>query len=265
MEVFNEYLGEKISIPDEPRSIVSLSPNITEILFMIGLDEEIVGVSYFCNKPEKAKTKPRVGSYLNVDFEKIKKLEPDLVLTTTGAQRETNKKLLKMGIPVFPVGLPTSLYGILENIWIVGNIVNRIEEARELIKSLEAKISNILKNKPRKVYRLYWEIDLGDPITAGAPSFVDTGITLAGAKNIFGDIRKNYFQPDFQEVKERNPEVILFEPQPTKKQNLDDLIATLKERGLGNIDAVKFGHIYITPSDFFSSFWTKLYRRCRTG
>ena len=75
-----------MAFPFPPKRIVSLAPNITEILFSLGLDEEIVGVSIHCNFPEKAKSKVRVGSYISLDFEKVTSLKPDLIIAT-GARK----------------------------------------------------------------------------------------------------------------------------------------------------------------------------------
>lgn len=259
MEVFNEILGVKLKVPDEPERIISLAPNITETLFMLGLEEKIVAVSYYCNKPPEAKKKPKVGSYWKADFEKILNLKPDLVLTTTGAQRETNKKLLEKGIPVYPLQLPTSIHGILENIWVIGNLTNRIDEARALIEKLEEKLMRVLQNKPGRRVRVYWEICLGGPITAGAPSYVDTAITLAGGENIFKDKRQNYFQPDFEEVKQRDPEIFLYEPQPNKEMTIEKLKEMIKERGWEEVTAIKRNNIFITESDFLAHYGPSLF------
>src|SRR3990172_28926 len=71
-----DEVGREVIVPFPPRRIVSLAPNITETLFSLGLDEEIVGVSINCNFPERAKQKVRVGSYINLDFERIISLKP---------------------------------------------------------------------------------------------------------------------------------------------------------------------------------------------
>ena len=254
MKVFNEIVGESINIPDEPQRILSLAPNITETLFMLGLEKQIVGVSYFCNKPEEAKKKPRVGSYMQINIDKIRELEPDLVLTTTGAQRDVNKKLIKEGIPVFPLMLPTSVYGILENVWIIGNLTNRMEEARRVIEGMVERIRKISSKKPIRRYKIYWEICLGSPYTTGAPSYVDTGITLAGGENIFNDVRMNYFKPNFDDLRKRNPDIFIYEPSPGQSIEKTKLLEMIKERNLEGISAVKKDLIFIVPSDFFAHY-----------
>ena len=91
---FRDEVGREVTFSFPPKRIVSLAPNITEILFSIGLDEEIVGVSIHCNFPEKAKSKVRVGSYISLDFERITSLKPDLIIATgAGNTREMVDRL----------------------------------------------------------------------------------------------------------------------------------------------------------------------------
>ena len=78
--LFTDEIGRKVRIPDSPKRIVSMAPSITEILFALGLDEEIVGVTDFCDYPEAALTKQRVGGFVNPSIEKIVSLKPDLIL-----------------------------------------------------------------------------------------------------------------------------------------------------------------------------------------
>src|SRR4030042_2760451 len=77
-----DEVRRKVSIPFPPKRMISLAPNITEILFSLGLDDAIVGVSIHCNFPKQAQKKARVGSYISLDFERILFLHPDLVIAT---------------------------------------------------------------------------------------------------------------------------------------------------------------------------------------
>jgi len=93
-----DEVGRVVTIPFPPKRIVSLAPNITEILFSLGLDEQIMGVSIHCNFPEKAKTKVQVGSYISLDFERVVSLKPDLIIATgAGNTRDMVERLQKLG------------------------------------------------------------------------------------------------------------------------------------------------------------------------
>jgi iron complex transport system substrate-binding protein len=119
---FKDEVGREVTFPFPPKRIVSLAPNITEILFSLGLDEEIVGVSIHCNFPEKAKTKVRVGSYISLDFEKITSLKPDLIIATgAGNTREMVDRLEKLGFQTYTI-YPKNFNDILKSIGHIGEV-----------------------------------------------------------------------------------------------------------------------------------------------
>src|SRR5512137_2806677 len=120
-----DEVGRGVLFPFPPKRIISLAPNITEILFDLGLDEEIVGVSIHCNFPEKAKTRPRVGSYISLDFEKIISLKPDLIIATgAGNTREMVERLEKLSFQTYVI-YPKNLDGILLSIDHIGQVLDR--------------------------------------------------------------------------------------------------------------------------------------------
>ena len=120
-----DEVGREVTFPFPPTRIVSLAPNVTEILFGLGLDEEIVGVSIHCNFPEKAKRKVRVGSYISLDFEKIASLNPDLIIATgAGNTRDMVDRLGKLGFQTYVI-YPKNFKDILQSIAHIGQVVNR--------------------------------------------------------------------------------------------------------------------------------------------
>jgi len=124
-QTFIDEVGREVTLPFPPKRIVSLAPNITEILFGLGLDGEIVGVSTHCNFPEKAKSKVRVGSYIRLDFEKIASLNPDVIIATgAGNTRDMVDRLEKLGYQTYVV-YPKNFMDILQSIAHIGRVVNR--------------------------------------------------------------------------------------------------------------------------------------------
>lgn len=120
--VFVDALGREIILPTEPRRIISLAPNITEILYYIGLGDRVVGVTRFSNYPPEVKDKPVVGSYIDLNVEKIIDLAPDLVIGTVDGNRKKVVDLLEQaGIPVF-ITNPTNIKGIISAITTVGRV-----------------------------------------------------------------------------------------------------------------------------------------------
>jgi iron complex transport system substrate-binding protein len=129
--VFNEILGGEVKIPEKPSRIVSLSPALTETLFMLGLGDKMVGVSAFCARPEAARSKKKVGSYSSTNIELLREIGPDLILSVTGYQRELAIDLSRE-FPVHPLALPVSVAGIIDTVVKVGLLVGETEGARDL-------------------------------------------------------------------------------------------------------------------------------------
>jgi iron complex transport system substrate-binding protein len=244
---FKDEVGREVTFPFPPKRIVSLAPNITEILFSLGLDEEIVGVSIHCNFPEKAKTKVRVGSYISLDFEKITSLKPDLIIATgAGNTREMVDRLEKLGFQTYVI-YPKNFNDILKSIGHIGGVVNREKEARGIIEGLRKRSQRVIeltKGLPRpKVF-----IQIGDApiVTVGKGSFADDLIRLAGGENIAGKEKEVYPRFGMEEILKRSPEVIVISSMNPK----GDYQKILEEwNRWKTIPAVKNGRIHLIDSD----------------
>ena len=102
--------GLSVTLPAAPRRIVSLVPGVTEILFAIGAQETLVGVTDFCDYPPEARRKARVGDMLAPNLEALVSLKPDLVIATrSGNREETFEQLTRLGLPVYLVDEPPSI------------------------------------------------------------------------------------------------------------------------------------------------------------
>jgi len=258
--VFNEVTGISFEIPDEPR-IVSLAPSITDILHTIGAWKWVVGVSIYCNIPPEAKEKPRVGAYLKVMDRRLAELEPDIIFTTTGAQRETTFKLVEEGYNVYTVPLPVSIYGIFENMFAIANVLGLTENALRSSKEL---LEEALYTKDRLSGSVYYEIDLGGPITAGKISYIHTALEHMGLRNIYGDVEEPWIQPDTGYVLEKNPEIILYEVKPGGDDDPERIKKMFIERGWGDVDAVKNGRIYVLEPDTLAHYGPALFKKMRS-
>lgn len=242
-----DEVGREVLFPFPPKRIISLAPNITEILFDLGLDEEIVGVSVHCNFPEKAKTKPRVGSYISLDYEKIISLKPDLIIATgAGNTREMVERLEKLGLPAYVI-FPKNLEGILLSIDHIGQVVDRKREALRIIQDMKrkrAKIINLMQDVPRT--RVFLQIGEAPMVTVGKGSFADDLIRLSGGENVAGDEKKMYPRFGMEEILKRAPEVIII----TSMNTGADYEKVLQDWSRwGTIPAVKNGRIHLIDSD----------------
>ncbi len=239
--------GREVTFPFPPKRVVSLAPNITEILFSLGLDEEIVGVSIHCNYPEKARSKPRVGSYISLDFEKITSLKPDLIIATgAGNTRDMVDRLGKLGFPSYVI-YPKNFNDILKSILHIGQVVNREKEAKQIAEEMKRRSQRVIeltKDLPRpKVF-----IEIGDApvVTVGKGSFADDLIRLAGGENIAGNEKEVYPRFGMEEILKRAPEVIVISSMNPK----GDYQKILQEwNRWKTIPAVKNGRIHLIDSD----------------
>jgi iron complex transport system substrate-binding protein len=242
-----DEVGRKVSLSFPPRRIIALAPNITEILFSLGLDEEIVGISIHCNFPEQAKKKVRVGSYISLDFERILFLHPDLVIATgAGNTRDMVERLEKLGFPTYVI-FPKNLDDILTSIRHIGQIVNREKEAKEIVEGMKKRsqrVSNLTKGLPRP--RIFLQIGEAPLVTVGKGSFADNLIDLAGGENIAREEKEMYPRIGMEEILRRSPEVILISSMNPK----GDYQRIIQEWSRWKmIPAVKHGRIHLINSD----------------
>src|SRR5215475_8809937 len=207
---FTDGLGRVVSIAPEPQRIVSLAPNVTEILFALGLENRVAGVTNYCDFPEAAKAKEKVGDTLRPNLEKIISLKPDLVVVSTASQLENlTRRLDQLAIPVY-VTNPRSVREVAASIRILGAVTGASERASVLAGEMENRIAAVERRvnalpKPRVLYVL--QID--PLITAGRNTFINDLINIAGGKSISGDETADYPQFARETVVARAPDVIV--------------------------------------------------------
>ena len=248
--------GQKNLIFSEAKKqrFVSIAPSTTEILFSLGLDDEIVGVTTFCNYPSQAKDKEKVGMFSQPDIEKILSLKPDMIFATGLEQASIVEKLKQLGLKAY-VSDPSNMQELFISIKEIGEITSREKEALGLINQMKAKIEqigikveSIPKERRPKVFIEIWY----DPLmTAGKGSFVDELITLAGGINIAHDTPQAYSCFSAEQVIKRNPDCIIL-GYMVKERTFDRVRGRL---GWEEIKAVKNNRIYkdIDPDLFLRS------------
>jgi iron complex transport system substrate-binding protein len=208
---FTDDLGREVSIEGIPQRIISLAPSNTEVLFALGLEDRVVGVTEFCDYPEAALDKPKVGGFSTVDVERVVALEPDLILATSVHETKVIPTLEKVGLTVVALA-PETLDEVLANIILVGKITGRSQEATRLVAGLEERVKVITDKteslpegqRPR-VFYLTWH----DPLmTPGSGTRHDDVILKAGGTNIARDLT-GYAGISLEAVVDANPEVII--------------------------------------------------------
>lgn len=243
--------SDLISSEIKKQRIISLAPSTTEILFSLGLDEEIIGVTTFCNYPPKAKDKEKLGTFSQPNIEKIISLKPDIIFATGLEQASTVEKLKQLRLKVY-VSDPSNTQELFNSVKEIGKLTHREKEAERLINQMKTKIEQIktkVKSVPQgKKPKVFIEIWHDPLLTAGKGSFVDELISLAGGINIARDVPRpySYFSPE--QVIKRNPDCIILGHKGKK-----ETIKAIKNRlGWEEIEAVKNNCIYndISPDLF---------------
>lgn len=228
MKISHDWLGP-LELPDYPQRIVSLAPSTTDTLYALGFGSKIVGRSAFCYRPEASRDLPVLASYTKIRLDLLRSLKPDLLLISTGVQRDLLKQLAELGFPIFPVPLPQSPYGILENISLVGELLGASERASMLCAELAERYARLHQILPPMTY--YLEFDLGGPITIGRGSYMGEALRHLGLINIYADYPQSYFEPDFQRVEAEAPNFVIYEPKPNRSKQAERVEALWASRG----------------------------------
>jgi iron complex transport system substrate-binding protein len=207
---FVDDLDRKLYLAKPPKRIVSLAPSITEILFGIGLDDEIVGVTDFCNYPPAALTKPKIA-YSQPNLESLVALEPQLVLAPPSFLRaDLLAKLEQLKIPTFVLESKT-VEDIFGHIQLLGRMVGRAQEANAFTAALRKQVANLTKKvegRPRPT--ILYVLNSEPLITVGPGSFIHHLIELAGGRNAAERANAPYPRLTMEEVLTQNPDILLF-------------------------------------------------------
>lgn len=176
-----DQTGRRVFIPDRPARLVSLAPSITETLFALGLGDQVVGDTDYCEYPPEARQKPHVGSILSPNLEKIVALRPDLVLGSPEAnRRETADQLDRLAIPVYGVKAE-SVEGSLRSIEDLGRLLGREAAARALVESLRRRIAAVEQRAATRAHpKILFVVWYRPLTTAGPHSFIDDVFRRAG-------------------------------------------------------------------------------------
>ncbi|MBX9667556.1 MAG: cobalamin-binding protein [Candidatus Obscuribacterales bacterium] len=220
--------------------IVSLAPSNTELLYSLGAQDRLVGVSSFCNYPETAKSKPRVGSFISVNWERLAKSKPDVVLLVSG-QEPLQSQLEKHKVKTLMLN-NDSLVDIGSNLEKIGAVAGCADRARKLSLSYQSALrglNDVIKseNAPTVFYCI-WPKPV---ITVGGKSFLNDVITRCGGINVASSVPAAYPKYGPEKVLAAHPEVVVLPFESSKT----DLIA---KPPWSLLEAVKKKRFFYLPS-----------------
>jgi len=240
---FTDEAGRQLRIPAGLKRIVSLAPNLTEIVFVLGEGDRLAGDTNYCDYPPEASLKPHVGGPVNPNLEQIVALKPDVVLATAINRRETVGALARIGVPVYATD-PHSVEGMIASLEHIGAVLEAEKTAAPLAASLRERLSTLNRRiagaAPRRVLFVVWTDPL---ISIGRDSFIADALRRAGARSVV-DAATEWPRISFEEVLRLQPEFLVFANAHAADAQHD--IDTLRARpGWRDLDAMRRGDIVI--------------------
>ncbi len=237
--------GRRVSIPTKVDRVVSLAPNLTEIVFAVGAGNRLVGRTSYCDYPPEAKAIAEVGDTIHPNLEPIIALKPQVVLVSTASQLEVfTQQLQGQNIAVF-VTDPHDLEGVFRSIEQIGEIVGEKARANQLVQTLRERtnaVEQAVKQKPP--VRVFYQAS-GEPLyTAGRDSFVTDLMRRAGATSVTADVPGAWPKYSNESALAARPEAIIL---PTGG-SMGAANATVVE-ALRQSPAVLNGHVYKINDD----------------
>jgi ABC-type Fe3+-hydroxamate transport system substrate-binding protein len=237
-----DQLGNQVTFNYPPKRIISVVPSQTELLFDLGLDEEVIGITKFCIHPiEKFASRAKVGGTKKLLIEKIRALAPDLII---GNKEENTKEEIEMLMAEFPVWMSdiNNLEDAVLAIGQIGALVNREPEAAYLTHLIHAGFTDLQalalqKNIKHKVAYLIWK----DPfLFAGRNTFIDDILRKIGLPNVVEQSR--YPSLALSELKDANCELVLLssEPYPFKQKHIQEIQSVMPNAKIMLVDGEMF-------------------------
>ncbi len=231
MNSFTDQLNRKINLPSKPQRIISLVPSQTELLYDLGLRDEVVGITKFCIHPEEwFRSKTRVGGTKKYDFEKIKALQPDLII---GNKEENEQEQIQALMKHYNVWM-SDIYNLkdaYDMIMRVGTLVGKQQQATNLKLKIESEFVPLWRGQGEDFSNVHSQIRTAyfiwnNPyMVAGNNTFINEMLKVCGFKNAF-EIER-YPEVNAKQIEEANPQVILLssEPYPFKEKHIQEFQA----------------------------------------
>ncbi len=243
--ILKDALEHDFPVSAPPRRIVSLAPNITEILFALNLGENIVGVTRFCDYPLESSEKVKIGGLVDPNLERIKALDPDLVIGFRGNPITILERIRRLGLPLFVLEMGEDLESVFLIIRKTGIVTGRQEQAESLIQAMKKKYAQIqfalrdVTQEPKVFFSLHgyglW--------TCGKGSFLDDLVRKAKGINIAGRINRKWLHLNREHLIHEDPEVIIIISK-SRQEFEKNKERMLEERYYQNLKAVQTNRIY---------------------
>lgn len=243
-----------------PARIVSMAPNLTEILFALGLGDRVVGVTQDSDYPAAALDKPRVGTFWQPSIEAVIATRPDLVVTLAFEQhRELSHRLTRRGCPCLTVDIER-VEDLFRAITALGETAGVPEQARALSEEIRTYVQRRSQARTAGMtpVKVLWVVQREPLRVAGRDTFVNEMIELAGGENAIGPTLHKYPPVGAEQVIAAGPEVIIEPAMVEGSLGAQQRQALAYWRRCGNVPAAVNGRIYVIDGDAVSRLGPRL-------
>lgn len=263
---FTDHLGNSITINYPPKRIISIVPSQTELLFDLGLDKEVIGLTKFCIHPiEKFATTQKVGGTKKLKIDVIRELQPDLIIGNKEENSKADIELLQQEFPVWMSDI-YNLEDAMQTIADIGALVDRQPEATYLNHLINAGFRDLQtlaveKNIHKTVAYLIWK----DPyMLAGRNTFIDDILRKIGLTNVIKATR--YPESQLLQLVTLNPQLLFLssEPYPFKEKHIEEIKAVLPQAEVMLVDGEMFswyGSRLVKAVQYFFEFQNQLIKK----
>jgi ABC-type Fe3+-hydroxamate transport system substrate-binding protein len=221
MPSFTDQTGSNIILAGKPARIISLVPSQTELLYYLGLDESVIGITTFCIHPAHwFRHKTRIGGTKSIHINHVKALQPDLIIAN---KEENTKEQVEELLAIYPVWTSDirNLHDALEMIASIGKITDTAVKAQILIDEIKIQFAQLPEHPPANAAYLIWQ---NPYMTIGGDTFINDMLTRCGFRNIFDD-RQRYPIVTIEEIRNRDCRLLLLasEPFPFGEKHIEAL------------------------------------------
>ncbi len=244
-------LREKKQEPLESLSVVSLSPNVTETLYALGVGGLLVGRTDYCTYPKAALSLPSIGTLYNPSLEKLVSLQPDIAISTAFVSDELLQALEQAGIEVMNLNLQQTFAETYTLIRKIAQRLDCVQEGELLILSMQNKVKDVVeKARTMEKKRVYFMIDFGSfDGTATGDTFLSEMLGMVGAVNIADNASRWTYSKEL--LVANDPDLIIMSKRwgQTEEETLKEFMHT---KPYSELRATKEGNLVFVDADIVS-------------
>ncbi|MBN2738618.1 MAG: ABC transporter substrate-binding protein [Spirochaetales bacterium] len=238
--IIRDSLGREVVFAKRPRTVVSGAPSVSEIIFALGKEADLIGRTDYCDYPEDVKKIASIGGLQNPNIEKIIQLNPDVVIVSTHFKSEHIELLESLGIKLVAFYNDQSFEGVHEIIEKIAALFDLEAKGRELNESIRSDVAWVkdAMAKTRTRPKVYYVIGFGPSgdFTSGGNTFIHQLLEMAGGENIAAELKGWAFS--FEKIVEADPDIIICSQFWGAKKDLE------AAEGYRDLRAVKNGSVF---------------------